>query len=568
MPVFLGAECLAKEFKIIKMNIIFTGQSGLDVAGALSRYSNDCNYFHYKSMPSPRILKIEDVMAELYAKQMHVYGQNRQRWQQFLREPYSVQSFYWEKAFECVLEKASKDESDICFINFHAVYYHRKTQEYISLLRVRLIEKLRPLKIVTFIDDIYDVWDRLSASDYDIFWPIAENDEVYKKITVLRQLGLVLDWREKEIMMSRFLAKELSVDHFLLAMKHPWETLTSLLFENKKRLYLSHPISKVRPLDSNPNHDDVDKKKLRHEITALGNRLCKEYAAFLPTTIDEFRLRQVAGVFCSKLNPRWEQHIYDHPENVFYAKTRLNGDDCLWEDADSGDSQYRDFNEIEKGISYLIQSLNSSIGAQVSSRDYKLVEQSEILFVYRPFYMGNSSGGVAEEIKYHNILTRSSAPRENGRIKYMFVYCPKNDLKIYVKRQFEGVLEKWVQEDELFYCAKWYDFNGITAEELDRLYDIFDNEGLLMGFLNDVMVKYDVKLSQKAYDTLGVDYPLSDPEGKFSEIKRDFIQKYINCINVVSEYRSSADIFDDSDEFDVNGIISLMKTLTNKKEEK
>jgi hypothetical protein len=105
------------------------------------------------------------------------------------------------------------------------------------------------------------------------------------------------------------------------------------------------------------------------------------------------------------------------------------GDDVIYDDQDSSyDSLSEDMN-----VAYNLGVFaRDSISSQVSSRDLQLVSQSDALVVFRPRYRGNLSGGVREEISYHDEVTRHVRVDPWRRI---ILVDSKDDEDVYMTRQ-------------------------------------------------------------------------------------------------------------------------------------
>jgi len=63
-----------------------------------------------------------------------------------------------------------------------------------------------------------------------------------------------------------------------------------LIFENKSKFYISHPISEVRRLQKNGEEEKAN--QIIEVIHRLESKSSSEFVSFLPTTIDELRIQQ------------------------------------------------------------------------------------------------------------------------------------------------------------------------------------------------------------------------------------------------------------------------------------
>ena len=366
---------------------------------------------------SPSLVKVEGEMKRHYLKGHPEEKDRRSFWlRKILVLPYEELYDLWETAFEDILSTLPEHEKDgrDVFLNLHATYYHHYTTEYISVFQMEKIRNFSPSMIITLIDDIHDIHDRLKR-DGEIFDSTLGGST--NREGAIIELLRILDWRAREIMMSRFIAREMEIPHFVFAVKHPYDTLYSLLYdESKPKMYFSHPISEVRRLQ----RDGKEEKAVEviSTVRSLSSRLSEECVVFYPTTIDELRIKNMGDPnnldYYPVLLKRWEADQYASKGNsLFEIPVRDTSREFLWTvEGDPKDVPDK-----------LLKALNENIDVQVSSRDHKLVEQSECIFAYRPCFNGNISGGMLKEIQYYNVLKRKAL----GKAKKCFVYLPRTD---------------------------------------------------------------------------------------------------------------------------------------------
>ena len=213
--------------------IIFTGQSGIKIDSAFKDFVSKASPF-VRGRQKPLFLKIEDEMKNIYLKE-HVKADSPTLWiREILMLPTPALYGLWEKAFESVLKTIEDEENknkDI-FINLHACFYHHYTVEYLSLAKAELVKRFQPDFFITLIDDIYDIHDRLRERD-QIFHPSYGG--ATEPVGAILELIRILDWRAKEIMMTRHFANELGVSHYVFAVKHSYDTLYELIFEKRQK---------------------------------------------------------------------------------------------------------------------------------------------------------------------------------------------------------------------------------------------------------------------------------------------------------------------------------------------
>jgi hypothetical protein len=422
---------------MIGRRVIFTGQSGIKIGSVCEDYICKASRF-VRGRQKPLFLKIEDVMKNIYLKE-HKKADSPTLWiGEILMLPPPALYKLWAKAFKSVLNiiKAEENKNNDIFINFHACFYLHRAVEYLSLVKTKLVKRFQPDLFITLIDDIYDIHDRLRDSNQIFAYARAT-----EPVDAILELMRILDWRAKEIMMTRHFANELdNIPHYVFAVKHSYDTLDKLIFENKPIFYISHPITEVRRLQKREEKEKAN--QMIEAIHRIENNSSYEFVSFLPTTIDELRIQKEKRdnktyEYMPKLTPRWDLGKYQNPINLLYIPPpKGENNDPLWEK----ESKY------SRELNLLLKALSDHIEVQVSSRDYKLVEQSDFIFVYRPCYNGNASDGVLKEIQYYMILTGSRSD------KNCFVYMPTEDQNKLRIRQLEATLEDKIEEGTIAYC--------------------------------------------------------------------------------------------------------------------
>lgn len=450
--------------------IIFTGQSGIGIGSVCKNFISQASFF-VKGHPEPLFLKIEDEMKSIYLKE-HKKADSPIRWmREILMLPIPTLYSLWEKAFESVLKTIGdeKNKNKDIFINLHACFYLHNTVEYLPLTKTELLKKFQPDLFITLIDDIYDIHVRLRGRD-QIFNPTYGGATT--SVDAILELMRILDWRSKEIMMTKHLANELGVLDYVFAVKHSYDTLYKLIFENESKFYIPHPISEVRRLQKRGEEEKAN--QIIKAIHRLESKASSEFVCFLPTTIDEFRIQRrerdgQTAVFTPKLMSRWDSEKYKDPTSLLFIPPPQRESDPLWEEESKHSEE----------LNLLLKALSNHIEVQVSSRDHKLVEQSDFLFVYRPCFNGNVSGGVMNEIQYYMELAGS---RDE---KNCFIYMPTEDQNKFKIRQLEEILKDKV-EDGVISCdnKKSIMLNG---EEKNKLITAGDNIENLIEVFKTIM---------------------------------------------------------------------------------
>lgn len=290
-------------------------------------------------------------------------------------------------------------------------------------------------KVINFIDDVYDCYERLSGQG-----GILRRQKGKTLDKEVLDLLLLLEWREAEFRQSQQIARALSVNGttvptYMVAVKHPLATIVRLVESaDPNTVYLSHPITLLRTaqggIGSHPLIDEI-------QTTAAILRR-SEIVLFEPTAIDERRFNFDTADE-PLLSERWPAFV------------DINGDEesALFErDRDQPFKRLLLANErFGKDIPGAVKILEDRIDRQINWRDRQLVIQSNSLVVLRPFARdsGVVSGGVRVEAELHAGLARVV-----GQQRYRgVVFHPAEDER---KRLFGAILsvliERLLDEDD------------------------------------------------------------------------------------------------------------------------
>jgi hypothetical protein len=411
------------------VRVLFTGQSGTRVGKVVESIAAQL------PKPTPIVVKFEEFFVEAHLKRIETLGWAQAErdaekaklcWkggiQVLLRRPKSYLHEIWRDAFELMMAATTKD-AHILFA-MHAVYYQTQTREFFIPTSGELVRKLELDSIITLIDDIYDIYDRLRGTA-EIFTDKAihklpEDARAFERLNFLNR---VLDWRAKEIIASEKLSLQAGISHSVLAVKHPLRTAIGLLNDEVKQVYVSHPITEVRRLHRSGRTAEAD--SIAGEINDLTSTLAvaKEVTPIFPTSIDELRIGiahpdEPSETYEARLEPRWPLVARDG-DLLLPPSSVGNPLDIDGYFAKCGREDLRAAHVILKHV------LADAMLAQIDSRDHKLVDQVAALLIYRPYFNGNASRGVREEIIHR---TERFKIRADPEPKPCIVYCPVGDL--------------------------------------------------------------------------------------------------------------------------------------------
>ncbi len=368
---------------------------------------------------------------------------------------------HWKTAFTNVLAKLTSENPDLAIIVACLSYYRKETFEFYSPVDIRLLTeevtkcKAASVGVLTLIDDIFDLYYRLSAKGHVFHRPengagLQEDAPVsqttlYKETMkeVLSNLVRILEWRENEIQAAEIMGSALGVRPVSLAVKHPIETGVRLLlgpasveFDLGQSLpvYLSHPISVPRGENRKTGKwpdfvpefmDFVDHvRKVSHDDTHI--------VPIMPTAIDEFRLLKDGDRTLPWLSPRWPLPeaglLYSAiPEGQSYEEYERGMLERIFDPAlnEGGRARLPIDDDVVQGmikadseLSGMLMTLESLIQLQMSNRDHMLVRQCPGFLMYRPTHdvKPRFTSGVTTEIRdQHKLREFESAAQTFGR---------------------------------------------------------------------------------------------------------------------------------------------------------
>jgi adenylate kinase len=256
------------------------------------------------------------------------------------------QQKFWAEVCNEVIGEINKRNPTHAFLLVHAVYFRNKM--YRSMINLNLLREFKPTVIVTLIEDSYDVTKRIEDKE--------RTEGTGSRCTFAEALS----WRTVETMFGDLLSRNISdrnIEHFVVARKHAPEMVYRLLFERYfLRVYAAFPISATR-----------HQNKAVSEINAFRKRLCDEFTVFDPVTIDEYPVTRTTP---PKVK-RWPM------ENIQLTVDGIRK------------MRVGDFTKLKADILRIIE-----------ARDFTLVNQSDCVVAFRPYYGGREdpSKGVDREM--------------------------------------------------------------------------------------------------------------------------------------------------------------------------
>lgn len=320
----------------------------------------------------------------------------------------------WRIAWAQIQSRVENSGDRCSIINIHLVFAHGGRR--VCPADLTAVGRWRPDLIVTLIDDVYAVKRRIQLKGFNFSFSQLLNWRAAESM-LADQIGLMNFKSSDSSQSSEDDAPRAYCDSVMLAVKHPVSTLGRLIRDRTRpRAYLSFPISSTR--------NDAAK---RDEIDAFRKRVHEIFIAFDPLTIEELPLvldgkNRARDRVCfdpntlpsrdSRCRLRWDCRIADDGEE--------NGP-LQWEPESECDASGKevsfypiqfDREEIDELWGGESGCATGVVQDHVTIRDFRLVDQADLVICYRPYWDERISGGVGAEIKHAN---------EAGKPVYAFV---------------------------------------------------------------------------------------------------------------------------------------------------
>lgn len=252
-----------------------------------------------------------------------------------------------------------RSESENIIVNTHACF--RWEQSLFPGFDSAFINKFSPNMYVTVIDDIDAIKARLNRIPY------------WRGRYTLKDL---MTWRDEEVFTSELMATNSSKPHYVVARGHPPETLFKLIFkQNMRKVYVSHPITSI-----------LDQPKTLREIKRFKARLENMFVVFDPLTIKERDLIHRRTEASKKGKRTFIKKVLGRRVKFHVSEVKM---------------------------------IENHIDGQIIARDYKMIDQSDMLIAYIPQFGKTGkpvpSSGVDSEINY-----------AFGRAKDVYLISPVN----------------------------------------------------------------------------------------------------------------------------------------------
>lgn len=302
----------------------------------------------------------------------------------------------WKKELESILSEIEKDKPEHVFLSCHGVYY--RYNNYFSIISHSELAKFSPDVIITLIDDIYDVSDKVTTKELEYRTNSSCN---ISEALGWRTVETLMADKTAEILYNEKIPKELkiifgdNVPHFILSVKHNCRMFYRLLFERKRLwVYSSFPITSTR----------TDKAKTT-EINEFKKKLEEDYIVFDPSTIDEYLIIEKKGMNPKELYKLKADNLIQDQNDDYILLKRLFGN-------------YSRSTDIPASLKIAeLEKIKETITKHIEKRDYRMVHQSQVVAAYRPFWGGrrDPAGGVDQEITWALDLHRGALAYHNSK---------------------------------------------------------------------------------------------------------------------------------------------------------
>jgi hypothetical protein len=405
--------------------------------------------------------------VEIFSIEKHMEHVTGLNFRALLTRPPSELIRIWINAFDYICSQVEKLDT-LIFLTFHAVYFHQTFRSLVFPIDLNRFSKLKDKVklVVTFIDDIYDIYERLVYPG-EMFHSILERKPREKGESIhetIINLHTLLNWREAEIGNSHQIARFLSTSHrsipfYVIPIKYPAFMVARLIEQEDDQLkiyYLSHPIRLAR---------EKERVSLVGDINNFTRKIIQKSNVFLfyPTGIDEKRIICENGLYKPLLSWRWDSPVPANemimpPPRYRYLKKPLNP---LNEEISKS---------LELPISFQLKMLIDKIDKQITSRDYIFIECSKDGVIgFRPDF---DSSDIQKEFEYNIQLQGTELKERNKSQRRNIILTSRDDIGIWRKEKLHRLLEDKYENIDM------RKLDNITSNLLPRLGTVnFINQG-------------------------------------------------------------------------------------------
>lgn len=292
-------------------------------------------------------MKIFSIGDRMYNEVMKAGG--KIEYGKILKLPLLRLNMIRRSVFKDLIHYCEMHPKENILVNTHSCF--RWEQGLFHTFDFDLLTHLNPDMYVILIDDVDAIYARLEEREDPHAFEFSLKD--------------IMVWREEEVITTEMVALAQSKPHFIIPRKNPIDTLFKIMFrDDLKKAYVSFPITKV-----------LDKPEIVKRTNEFRKTLAKHLIVFDPYTIQEKKLLLLAD----EAKEAGQTEIEVEPLG---RKMKLSLSDIA---------------PIEKDID-----------GQIISRDFKLINQGDMVIAFIPEVKGEPdiSAGVQSEIHYAHGLPR------------------------------------------------------------------------------------------------------------------------------------------------------------------
>ncbi len=355
----------------------------------------------YRARGLPEDLEDREARRALAVYFLEDFLRAKVDWVAFLSsDDYKWQEEEWRSAFVRMLKRLSDEAPENALVGMNLPFFNRS--RFFPAFDLSHFRELKPDVMITLIEEEHVMWRRVQM-----------REERGRRTGADFRLKDIVAWRNTTILLADIISRELGVDNYVIAVKHPAAAFYKLIFERGVlKVYLSFPITAVR-----------DRREARAEVDEFRRRMHARFVAFDPLMVDERALRTALARSKGDVVEVRAEDVWNVPAGVEPACGDEGGLYPIRIPRDQVEEVLRDLDNI------------------IRYKDFRYIQQSDAVAAYRPFMGKALSRGMFAEINY----------ALNTAHKRVFIYWPKEDWEPGMESPFDPSL-------------------GVVERDLDRLF--------------------------------------------------------------------------------------------------
>ncbi len=368
------------------------------------------------------------------------------------------------------LKKLADSDKPTLVLSCHLTYFGSKRFEFYTGIDPTLLSaQLKPTRLLLLIDDIYDMYMRLSTN-VEPFFSLESamrstlatiqkeeeieldklEDEDLITLCLAEKLGMMthlLSWRHLETVVAEGVARQIGCPFMVYGTKQAIAAAASWLRSLQPiQVYASHPISRVR----REFRKSGDWGELPEQIFRFQRLLLKDNVVVLmPTAIDERRIKRGDGGPLQRmhveLEARWPSPKQAEASLLLYTPPPGDND---WEHTrilryETWDRKRKLLQpvgtttvKVDQKANVLLREFERQCERALASRDYLLVSTARTIVVFRPFMEVPSepreglSRALSQELGLWELIAKSHPPQKDSDLtatpKALFIHFKKD----------------------------------------------------------------------------------------------------------------------------------------------